>query len=124
MALVEDSHSDEPLRAGDLEVWPERLLARARGSALPLSLRELTLLTALIRRPDRVISREELYREVWGRTLRKHDRSIDVYVRKLRTKLAKALPQTRFIHTHVGLGYRFSVEQQAARNNTTTTKGR
>ena len=120
---MDDSQSDEPLIAGDLEVWPGRLLARARGSTLSLSLRELTLLTALIRRPDRVISREELYREVWGRNLRKHDRSIDVYVRKLRTKLANALPETRFIHTHVGLGYRFSVEPQAPRNNATTTKG-
>jgi DNA-binding response OmpR family regulator len=48
---------------------------------------------------------------VWGRTLRDGDRSIDVYVHKLRSKLEGALPGWRFIHTHVGFGYRFTPER-------------
>lgn len=44
---------------------------------------------------------------VWGHPLRDRDRSIDVYVHKVRGKLEAALPGWRFIHTHVGFGYRF-----------------
>jgi DNA-binding response OmpR family regulator len=45
---------------------------------------------------------------VWGRDYRKSDRSVDVYVGRLRAKLDRALPGRRFIHTHTGIGYRFS----------------
>jgi hypothetical protein len=38
------------------------------------------------------------------------DRSVDVFVRKLRQKLEKASPQWRYIHTHFGIGYRFAAE--------------
>ena len=46
-----------------------------------------------------------------GFTVRAGDRTIDVYVRKLRVKLEDALPDWAFIHTHVGFGYRFSPER-------------
>ena len=54
--------------------------------------------------------REELYETVWGAPLRGQDRSVDVYVHKLRAKLADALPEWGFIHTHFGFGYRFQPE--------------
>ncbi len=54
-----------------------------------------------------IVTREELYREVWHRALRAGDRSVDVYVSKLRGKLEAAMPNRRFIHTHPGFGYRF-----------------
>ena len=57
-----------------------------------LSIRELRLLTELARRADRIMAREELFRLVWGREMRAGDRSVDVYVRKLRVKLEAALP--------------------------------
>jgi hypothetical protein len=47
---------------------------------------------------------------VWGGDLRPGDRSVDVYVSKLRGKLELALPDRRFIHTHQGFGYRFQPE--------------
>jgi DNA-binding response OmpR family regulator len=103
----------EVLEAGPLQVLPEDHLARAGGRALALSLRELRLLTELARRADRVVSREELFTLVWGRELRPGDRSVDVYVRKLRVKLERALPEWRFIHTHFGLGYRLAAERNA-----------
>ncbi len=73
-----------------------------------LTVRELQLLTELAHNADRVMTREELYRTVWGRCYRKSDRSVDVYVGRLRAKLDRALPGWRFIHTHTGIGYRFS----------------
>ena len=56
------------------------------------------------------MTREELFRLVWGREMRVRDRSVDVYVRKLRVKLEAALPDWSFIHTHFGLGYRLAAD--------------
>jgi DNA-binding response OmpR family regulator len=100
------------IAVGPLEILPEEHLVRARGRALMLSIRELRLLTELARRADRIMSREELFALVWGREMRRGDRSVDVYVRKLRVKLEAALPEWRFIHTHFGFGYRLAAEQQ------------
>ena len=93
-----------------LEIRPSEYLVSARGRVLTLSLRELQLLAALARRQGRMVPRAELYGIVWGTPLRPGDRSVDVYVYKLRSKLAAALPDWRFIHTHFGLGYRFQPE--------------
>lgn len=95
---------------GDLEIRPEEHLALAKGRVLTLFARELELLAVLADRAGRVITREALYEAAWGGTLRHDDRSVDVYVHKLRAKLAAALPEWRFIHTHFGFGYRFSPE--------------
>ena len=99
-------------RAGELEIRPAEFVALAAGRPLPLTVRELQLLTALAERPGRIVSREELYREVWGEPYRKSDRSVDVYVGKLRHKLEEALPGSAFIHTHFGFGYRFTPESR------------
>src|SRR3954468_1032932 len=101
------SETVEVLTAGELEIRPSEHLALAGGRALRLSLRELELLAALARREGRIVPREELYETVWGAPLRADDRSVDVYVHKLRSKLADAQPERQFIHTHFGFGYRF-----------------
>jgi DNA-binding response OmpR family regulator len=107
---MELTQASEVLRAGDLEVRPADHLALVKGRALSLSVRELELLAALVRRKGRIVPREELYTTVWGAPLRAQDRSVDVYVHKLRSKLARAVPDCRFIHTHFGFGYRFEPE--------------
>ena len=53
---------------------------------------------------------------------RMDDRSIDVYVRKLRVKLAQALPDWECIHTHVGFGYRLQPERSHLFHSTATTR--
>ena len=107
---MELTEGPDGFRAGDLEVRPADHLALVRGRALALSVRELGLLAALVERRGRVVAREELYSTVWGAPLRDQDRSVDVYVHKLRSKLARAVPERRFIHTHFGFGYRFEPE--------------
>lgn len=96
----------ELLSLGDLEVFPDAGLARVAGRPLMLSVREFGVLVALLRRAGHVVSREELYGEVWGEPLRPDDRSVDVYVHKLRVKLDAVAPGHRLIHTHFGFGYR------------------
>ncbi|HEY3776130.1 MAG TPA: winged helix-turn-helix domain-containing protein [Solirubrobacteraceae bacterium] len=98
---------------GPLQILPDEHLVRARGRVLMLSTRELRLLTELARQEDHIVSREDLFTLVWERPMRSRDRSVDVYVRKLRVKLEAALPEWRFIHTHFGFGYRLTAERVA-----------
>jgi DNA-binding response OmpR family regulator len=93
---------------GELEIRPSEYLVLAAGLPVQLTVRELALLTALAERQDRIVSREELYAAVWANGYRKTDRSVDVYVARLRQKLGEALPGQAYIHTHFGFGYRLS----------------
>lgn len=96
--------------AGEIVIRPSEHLALVRGRALCLSQRELDVLCELARHQGRIVSREDLYASVWGGAMRPTDRSVDVYVHRLRTKLATALPGWDCIHTHFGFGYRLAPE--------------
>lgn len=105
---------DTTLQTGELEIQPDHGLVLAGGRVLTLSVREFGLLVELVRREGRIVPRADLYERVWGRELRDGDRSVDVYVHKLRVKLEAALPGWTFIHTHTGFGYRLSPERSQA----------
>ena len=108
MSQVRDA--EQSRGAGRLEVRPDEHAALVDGRPLSLTVRELQLLSVLAAHPERIMTRAELYEEVWGRAPRRSDRSLDVYVSRLRSKLGRALPGLRLIHTHTGIGYRFSPE--------------
>lgn len=110
------------LQVGVLEIRPDEGLAIAGGRALRLSVREFGLLAELARQDGRIVRREDLYEHVWGVPLRHGDRTVDVYVRKLRVKLEQSLPEWRFIHTHVGFGYRFQPERSHGFHTDATTR--
>lgn len=84
--------------------------------------KELQLLASMMRNQGRIMSREELYALVWGGKLKPGDRTVDVHVRKLRVRLAEVLPESRFIHTHFGFGYRFSAEPSTNANGRVTSE--
>ena len=75
-----------------------------------LTRREFELIELLADAHGQVMQREEIYQRVWGYAMVHGDRSVDVFVRKLRQKLERALPRWRYIHTHFGIGYRFAAE--------------
>jgi DNA-binding response OmpR family regulator len=105
----------KPLLAGEVEIRADRFQAFVRGTSLDLTRREFELIELLAGAEGRVLEREEIYSRLWGYTMVRGDRSVDVFVRKLRQKLEKASPRWRYIHTHFGIGYRFAAESLDAR---------
>ena len=103
-----------PLVAGELEVRPDQFQAFVAGQSLQLTRREYELLETLSGASGTVIPREQIYQRVWGYAMAHGDRSVDVFVRKLRSKLRKHSPAWDYIHTHFGVGYRFEAESAAA----------
>jgi DNA-binding response OmpR family regulator len=99
-----------PIRAGEVEIRADRFQAYVGERSVNLTRREFELIELLAAAEGRVLEREEIYQRVWGYAMARGDRSVDVFVRKLRQKLEKASPEWRYIHTHFGVGYRFSPE--------------
>ncbi|MGH2953194.1 MAG: response regulator transcription factor [Solirubrobacterales bacterium] len=103
-----------PVVAGEIEIRADQFQAFVAGRSLDLTRREFELLQVLAEASGRVIEREEIYQRVWGYAMAHGDRSVDVFVRKLRAKLQQQSPGWRYIHTHFGVGYRFEPEGGAA----------
>jgi DNA-binding response OmpR family regulator len=99
-----------PIAAGEIEIRSDRFQAFVGTRSIDLTRREFELIELLAGAEGRVLEREEIYQRVWGYAMARGDRSVDVFVRKLRQKLEKASPQWRYIHTHFGVGYRFAPE--------------
>jgi len=96
--------------AGELEIRADQFQAFVGGASVDLTRREFELIDLLAEAEGQVLQREEIYQRVWGYAMVHGDRSVDVFVRKLRHKLEKASPGWRYIHTHFGIGYRFAPE--------------
>ncbi len=101
---------DETIEAGELSIRPDRFDAYADGVGASLSHKEYELLYQLATAGGRVLKREDIYQRVWGYTMARGDRSVDVFVRKLRQKLERISPRWRYVQTHFGVGYRFAAE--------------
>jgi two-component system response regulator RegX3 len=99
-----------PVLAGELEIRPDRFQAFVAGDSLDLTRREFELLHLLAGTQGQVLERETIYQRVWGYAMAHGDRSVDVFIRKLRQKLEKRSPDWEYIHTHFGVGYRFDPE--------------
>jgi DNA-binding response OmpR family regulator len=95
---------------GDVEVRPREYEVLVGGRRAGLTVREFELFLCLARRSDHVVTRGDIYTAVWGGTMTYRDRSVDVFVRKVRRKLAAVAPDMAYIHTHFGVGYRFCPE--------------
>ncbi len=96
-----------PMVEGELEIRPDRFQVYVGGESVDLTRREFELLEALAQHAGKVLERDEIYQRVWGYSMIHGDRSVDVFVRKLRSKLRKRSAGWEYIHTHFGIGYRF-----------------
>jgi DNA-binding response OmpR family regulator len=100
-----------PVRVGELVIRADQFQAFVGDRPVGLTRREFELLELLASAGGRVFEREDIYQRVWGYAMVRGDRSVDVFVRKLRSKLERASPGWRYIHTHFGVGYRLDAER-------------
>jgi DNA-binding response OmpR family regulator len=99
-----------PVRHSELEIRPDQYQAFVGDQSIGLTRREFELLQLLAEIPGQVIEREEIYQKVWGYAMAHGDRSVDVFIRKVRQKLQQHSAGWHYIHTHFGIGYRFDAE--------------
>jgi DNA-binding response OmpR family regulator len=96
---------------GEITIRPDRHQVFVDGHSAQLTAREFEILRLLAQSPV-VLRREEIYERVWGYAMAHGDRSVDVFVRKVRQKLQTVSPSWSYIHTHFGVGYRFGAALQ------------
>jgi two-component system response regulator RegX3 len=101
---------NSPILTAELEIRSDQFQAFVAGTSLDLTRREFELLHLLAEAKGQVLERETIYQRVWGYAMAHGDRSVDVFIRKLRQKLEKHTPNWDYIHTHFGVGYRFDPE--------------
>ena len=100
----------ERIEIEELVIDPANVQAYVDGRSADLTLTEFRLLHALALEHGRVVSREELMQRIWGRRQRYRDRTVDVFVRKLRDKIDRRAPEHVFIHTRHGVGYKLEAQ--------------
>ncbi|HWM64099.1 MAG TPA: winged helix-turn-helix domain-containing protein [Solirubrobacterales bacterium] len=93
------------------EILSDELQVLVDGRRVGFTVREFQLCLLLVERLDRVVRRDDIYDLIWGGSKPPRDRSVDVLVCRVRTKLEDAAPDWHYIHTHFGIGYRFAPER-------------
>jgi DNA-binding response OmpR family regulator len=107
---AEQVERGEPIEVEELVIDPLVVQAFVRGESAELTPTEFRLLYALATERGRVLTRDELLQSLWGRRQTYRDRTVDVFVRKLRDKIDRRSPRHSFIQTRYGVGYRFDPE--------------
>ena len=100
----------EPIEVEELRIDPREVQAYVHGENARLTPTEFRLLYALALERGRVLSRDELLQRIWGRREQHRDRTVDVFVRKLREKIDKRARDHTFIQTRYGVGYKLEPE--------------
>src|SRR5438552_159332 len=94
----------DPIEIEELRIDPREVQAYVDGQSAKLTPTEFRLLYALALDPGRVTTRDELLQKIWGRRETHRDRTVDVFVRRLRDKNAKRAPRHPVIQTRYGVG--------------------
>ena len=105
--LHNDPHSGE-IRSGDVSIDESTYTARLKGEVLDLTFKEFELLKYLAQHPGRVFTRAQLLQEIWGYDYFGDTRTVDVHIRRLRSKLGPEFEA--IIGTVRNVGYRFTVD--------------
>jgi DNA-binding response OmpR family regulator len=103
-----ESLQSATLKAGDISLDHDTRQVRVDGNSVNLTPSEFDLLATFMESPGRVFSRADLLIKLQGTTFEGVERTIDVHVRNLRTKIEPEPSEPRYIETVFGVGYRFS----------------
>jgi DNA-binding response OmpR family regulator len=104
----QDSAVSPVLRAGDIELDQDSFTVRVCGERVDLTRSEFDILAMLMASPGRAYSRLDLLERVQGSSYDGYERTIDVHIRNLRSKIEADSRQPRYIETVYGIGYRFA----------------
>jgi DNA-binding response OmpR family regulator len=96
----------EPIVIGELRIDPREVQAYVDDESAELTPTEFKLLYTLALDPGRVVTRDELLQKVWGRRETHRDRTVDVFVRRLRQKIDSRASSHTFLQTRFGVGYK------------------
>jgi len=102
----EQARRGEAIEIEELRVDPREVQAYVNGESAGLTPTEFRLLYVLAVEAGRVVTRDELLQRIWGRRETHRDRTVDVFVRKLREKIDKRSSDHTFIQTRYGVGYK------------------
>jgi two-component system alkaline phosphatase synthesis response regulator PhoP len=113
---AQEPRRGDPIEIEELKLDPGNVQAYVAGESADLTPTEFRLLYALALERGRVLTRDELLQKVWGRRATHRDRTVDVFVRKLREKIDQRAPRNSFIQTRYGVGYKLDpvAKQDAA----------
>lgn len=104
---VEVAPKPSVIEEGDLRVELESRRVTIEGVDINLTAKEFNILTLLLLHPNRVYSRDDLLKEVWGSDALGDGRTVDVHVRRLREKVETTPGDPKYIQTKWGVGYYF-----------------
>jgi two-component system alkaline phosphatase synthesis response regulator PhoP len=102
----DDSPRGDPIDIEELRIDPREVQAFIDGESAGLTPTEFRLLYQLALDRGRVVTRDELLQKIWGRRETHRDRTVDVFVRRLRDKIDRRATRHTFIQTRYGVGYR------------------
>jgi DNA-binding response OmpR family regulator len=105
-ARRDETPRGEPIEIAELRIDPREVQAYVDGENAQLTPTEFRLLYQLALDQGRVTTRDELLQKLWGRRESHRDRTVDVFVRRLRDKIDKKASRHTFIQTRYGVGYR------------------
>jgi DNA-binding response OmpR family regulator len=106
----EQEQRGEAIEIEELRIDPREVQAYVNGESAGLTPTEFRLLYALALEGGRVVTRDELLQRIWGRRETHRDRTVDVFVRKLREKIDKRATKHTFIQTRYGVGYKLEAQ--------------
>jgi two-component system alkaline phosphatase synthesis response regulator PhoP len=109
---AEQEQRGEAIEIEELRVDPREVQAYVHGESASLTPTEFRLLYALALERGRVVTRDELLQRVWGRRETHRDRTVDVFVRKLREKIDRRSHEHSFIQTRYGVGYKLEAQRK------------
>jgi DNA-binding response OmpR family regulator len=104
----------EEIEIEELRIDPREVQAYVDGESAGLTPTEFRLLYALALEGGRVVTRDELLQRIWGRRETHRDRTVDVFVRKLREKIDKRAEKHTFIQTRYGVGYKLEAQPKSS----------
>src|ERR687894_2676750 len=107
---AQDPRRGEEIVIEELRLDPRNVQAYVDGSSAELTPTEFRLVYTLALDQGRVLTRDELLQRVWGRRASHRDRTVDVFVRKLREKVDAKAPRHTFLQTRYGVGYKLEAE--------------